>query len=656
MKFILLFLLSFSIYGKNELFEDTKIHGGLEVQDFSVLNKSNPCPPKTNAQMRAIVSPENGQCVYNTDESSPYFYSTADVDWMQAAGSGASLDELLKNNSFEASDATKNWTVTSLATATKTASTFDGKQKVCLTGEGSIYQLLTDTDKFHGRKFIARLNVEKANSNAGKVCLYDGTDLTHCIDTTQDTVFREYVIPGTFLAGKTYGLIYSSTNLNGSCVDKASFQLDKNEGFVANIEGDYQSVILDSVSAVTATTNLDALAKRDDFGGGIYTLSSSGITFLRDAIVSIAVTGNASTAGNRWAQIYKNTSQALALSETATNAIRVTASAPEVRVKKGDSIQIITNAPPAVILISAKARSQVAVFPDETFSTDINPVYWKATACGENERGCYNTFAYDASNNRTMCGTRPTPQTDADIRINGFRVYTRNHNVASSCATPVAFRVMMPKNLANPSETLFKDTTRSVVGGLDLWGAQGTASMYGAASKNYNPSTGTYDFDSGEPLTSTVNAALFRFIDRSTQNNGYLVIKASKTGLGMANVPARYPKRFIENGNNWATVYSDGWVEQRIVNSSAVSLPSSGTSALPMDLLIPMRSTSYEVSASMLDGSSRSFITGGVRTTSNATVVSRNVAGAADTFTPTMIVAGWGASSVVKQYGANPAY
>lgn len=583
-------------------------------------------------------------------------------------------DNLLVNGGFEAQDVTLGW-VKSTATSIDfiDSGAFEGKKSRAIRFGDTVSNYRTEANRpeYVGRQARAEIYYKSDitwGAEVPEICVYAGTAsnvVSGTCEPLQNTGTQWYPYQkGFFWSEAVMGLVIRNNGaidlLNSVYLDKASIKLDKNEGFVANIEGDYQQVILRGSGSLAAGTNLDSYTKSNANGNAtLFTLSTEGVSALRDIAISITVnTQQASSTVTVTNVLLNGVFIARNVSGRPTTGQTDAQATFTMSLSKGDKITFqSSSATENIIQIRATARSQVTVFPDETFSTDINPVYWKSTACLENEVGCYNTFAYDASNNRTMCGTRPTPQTDADIRINGFRVYTRNHNVASSCATPVAFRVMMPKNLSNPSETLFKDTTRAVVGGLDLWGAQGIASMYGAASKNYNPSTGTYDFDSGEPLTSTVTAALFRFIDRSTQNNGYLVIKASKTGLGMANVPARYPVKFIESGSNWATVYNDGWVEQRALGVSQSSGGGTGWCQL-ITLSIAMMDSNYSVAPNRsISDTALVMSLGAPSSTTQVNACFRNTStGTSIAAIPNVIAEGWGASSVVKQYGANPAY
>jgi hypothetical protein len=44
------------------------------------------CPDMTNTQMLAIATPNNGDCVYNTTNSAPYFYNSTTTVWTAAGG------------------------------------------------------------------------------------------------------------------------------------------------------------------------------------------------------------------------------------------------------------------------------------------------------------------------------------------------------------------------------------------------------------------------------------------------------------------------------------------------------------------------------------------------------------------------------------------
>jgi len=54
----------------------------------STVNSSHPCPTMTNAQMLAITSPTNGDCVHNSNNDGQYIYSSVTSTWKPNGGSG----------------------------------------------------------------------------------------------------------------------------------------------------------------------------------------------------------------------------------------------------------------------------------------------------------------------------------------------------------------------------------------------------------------------------------------------------------------------------------------------------------------------------------------------------------------------------------------
>ena len=162
----------------------------------------------------------------------------------------------------------------------------------------------------------------------------------------------------------------------------------------ANIEGDYQSETLRlNNNTFNQTTNLSSIpVVLSNSNSVIYTKSSQGITLLRDAHVKACINiANSAGAGTRDASVFVN-GVIVQYNAVQANAYGVTSFVDQ-EFPAGTKITFAAIggfAGQGSIQISATARSQATVFPDETFSTDINPVYWKATACGENEIGCLN--------------------------------------------------------------------------------------------------------------------------------------------------------------------------------------------------------------------------------------------------------------------------
>lgn len=515
------------------------------------------------------------------------------------------MENLLLNSSFEAQNATQDWTVTSLATATaSTSDVFDGKKKVCLSGIGSIFQMLSDTDKYHGRKFIARFNIQNPQGREGRACIYDGEDLHKCVQIQKSDDFVEYVTGDTFIKGKSYGVIVNSLELDDICVDAVSVKLDANEAYVAEIEGKWQQVILKPTSGFLRTTNLSTLPKiREEGNHSLISLSSEGVAVTEDQVeLTISASSFNSNSTIIGLDVFlNNTVVGASSSRSTTNSPNGSSFTLSLVLNRGDRVTLESGGNTGgTISILAKARSQVINYPDETFSTDVNPVYWKATECGGNEIGCYNTYSYAANTNtKTLCTSRPT-QSDADMRVNGIRIYTRSYTDPSTCVKPARIEVVLPKGLSAPTLSLYKDTTREIMASLDVTNNTNNARI-GVLHKNYNPKTGRFIFDGADTWSTTFTGGAFlRFEDQTSADNGYLVIKASKTGAVLANKPPRELVKVVQHpGNTGETkIYSDGYIEMvQFIGTS------SGTGTRNFTFYVPFRDTNYFISRNVVSGS-----------------------------------------------------
>src|SRR5690606_21567544 len=93
------------------------------------------------------------------------------------------------------------------------------------------------TDKYHGRKFIARFNIQNPQGREGRACIYDGEDLHKCVQIRESDEFVEYTIFDTFINGNSYGVIVNSLELDGICVDAVSVKLDQTRVVQVGVQG-----------------------------------------------------------------------------------------------------------------------------------------------------------------------------------------------------------------------------------------------------------------------------------------------------------------------------------------------------------------------------------------------------------------------------------
>ena len=196
----------------------------------------------------------------------------------------------------------------------------------------------------------------------------------------------------------------------------------------------------------------------------------------------------------------------------------------------------------------SETSTNILTAPD-TFSTDTAPLNWGAgtynlSTLSNAPIGTYIVFEYSANTNTRVQNTvsRPT-QTDADMNVNGIRLFTRAYNAASNGSSPACIAIQIGKGMKGVSTNLYASAGKVTAGNLDF-NTISTTNHQGARVKDYNEVTGILIVDSGNAALTTNTSATFQFSDNTSANNGYLVINASKnpalTGLNIGTVAARY--------------------------------------------------------------------------------------------------------------------
>lgn len=173
--------------------------------------------------------------------------------------------------------------------------------------------------------------------------------------------------------------------------------------------------------------------------------------------------------------------------------------------------------------------------PADSFSTGTHGLTHKATAITSSDPvGTYNTYSYaSSSNTKTICGTAPTT---APTKADGFLIYTRAYNAASTCGNPARVEIKIAEagtSLPTLQIQLYKSTGKSVAGGLDSI-VINTTTEQGALFKQYNEATGVLVVDTGVTHNGTTTVHTLSFTDVSSQTSGYLVINAQKMKDGVA--------------------------------------------------------------------------------------------------------------------------
>ena len=301
-------------------------------------------------------------------------------------------------------------------------------------------------------------------------------------------------------------------------------------------------------TAITTTTDLSTVSFSRSGGAGLYKLTSQGVVVTSSCILRVSASsyraaGSASSNGmsiylngQRVApQIVRNSNTDVEMSVTGSWAFPV---------EPDDKVTFTINTSTENSLsIFATARTKSIVAPTDQVTERSIAFRWRSPAqateanlSATGQIGDFVTGQYAINTNTlTQCTTRPT-QTDADMSVNGLRIYTRAYNAASTAALPTRFSIKIaePNQMSACDLKLFKDASKGAVGNLDtmLDGNQ----MRGLTFKEFNPSTGVVTLDAGfcPGNAGTITSRVIPYLDNSTATNGYICFTASKLAQGVA--------------------------------------------------------------------------------------------------------------------------
>jgi hypothetical protein len=319
--------------------------------------------------------------------------------------------------------------------------------------------------------------------------------------------------------------------------------------FVNVPQPEKQSALFTSSSTIGDTTFTGTLTSASGSGLFSYNSSTGVYTALKAMSLNASISIRASLSAFTTCRIFVN--GVIRAENTSPNSAGSAAAASiDVVLQSGDtfSFTVVNSSNFTTISVIAEATSGQILTAPETFSTDTAALVYAPsstytlTTLANAPVGTYITFTYAANTNtRTQTTTRPT-QTDADMNTNGVRIFPRAFNATSTAASPAYIALQIGKGLKGKTIDVYKTTTKSIVGSTDLAYA-GTTAFYGMVLKDYDEVTGILYLDAGLSPTGADTARNFRFSDGTEQNNGYLVINASKnpalTGLGLNTVAAR---------------------------------------------------------------------------------------------------------------------
>lgn len=182
------------------------------------------------------------------------------------------------------------------------------------------------------------------------------------------------------------------------------------------------------------------------------------------------------------------------------------------------------------------------VTPIQQISSDTIPFTFKATAIVDSDPiGTFNTYTYAINTNTaTISGSAPT-QTVASMNTDGFRLFTRAFNAASTTASPARVVIKLQKGLESINRSYFESLARVNAGNLENAGQVVSNTWVGVHTFSYNKTTGNLTIDCGyNEFNGTTNNAL-RFENESIGTSAYFVFTAS-TAPSIAALPVLQPR------------------------------------------------------------------------------------------------------------------
>ena len=194
-----------------------------------------------------------------------------------------------------------------------------------------------------------------------------------------------------------------------------------------------------------------------------------------------------------------------------------------------------------VPILGWTAGSQAIVTPVQQISSDTIPFTFKSTAIVDADPiGTFNTYTYAANSGTAVIATTAPTQTTSSMNTDGFRLYGRAYNAASTAALPTRVDVVIGKGLKTYEIQAYASSAKAAYFSTQYF-------VYGATeygiTHQYSSTTGVLSLNAGLS-GSSANTSRLAGIDPSTNSgvsNGYFVFNASTTP-SIAALPVLAPR------------------------------------------------------------------------------------------------------------------
>lgn len=284
---------------------------------------------------------------------------------------------------------------------------------------------------------------------------------------------------------------------------------------------------------VTGTTT--ATEARISLPLGLSTANSTIIPSIRTA--EGALYRNTATASNGYSPLLEMNTSYITLGRTANSGVALT------KVNGTDfnatETQVISCGP--IPIGSWTAGNTAIVTPVQQISSDTIPFTFKATAIVDADPiGTFNTYTYAINTNTATISASAPTQTVVSMNVNGFQVFARAYNTASTTSSPARVDIKIGKGLkakqVDAYTTALKINPFSYDYLINTTAEQGTSVSYDEV-KGILYITGGLAF-SATNVTKTLGIDT---VNNASPTSGYFVFNAS-TAPSIAALPVLQPR------------------------------------------------------------------------------------------------------------------
>jgi hypothetical protein len=220
-----------------------------------------------------------------------------------------------------------------------------------------------------------------------------------------------------------------------------------------------------------------------------------------------------------------------------------------VKVLKGDLVDIRSaNAWTATgggnsLTISYQKPNDAVATPIQQISSDTIPFVFKSTAIVDADPvGTFNTYTYAINTNTATISASAPTQTIASMNTNGFQLFSRAYNTASTTASPARVEIKIGKGLKTCQVNAYISAAKTTSFSTDFVSFNANAGEYGTFIQ-YNEITGVLVLNGGLTLTAsnTTKALGVDSVGNAAPTSGYFVFNASMAPT-MAALPTLQPR------------------------------------------------------------------------------------------------------------------